>query len=169
MQEKVWGRPQHVGRQPKKVWFWTHLMWGWPPKVWLPPPPFGQVNVKISWQVFCVFSPQVFFVRCAPPSTCPCQWVSQCTAVGDSFRFGDSYRISELCELVLDFPLKTLNVVVLLENLKSLHLCCKNLDSCKVNFLGISCLKQATGCPKIWYLGFPVPVGKEHFIQMATG
>ena len=33
----------------------------------------------------------------ASPSTYPCQWVSQW---GDSFRFGDSYRISELCELV---------------------------------------------------------------------
>ena len=36
----------------------------------------------------------VFLDAIASPSTYPCQWV------GDSFRFGDSYRISELCELV---------------------------------------------------------------------
>ena len=37
------------------------------------------------------------------PSTYSCQSVSgSVSAVGDSFRFGDSYRISELCELVED-------------------------------------------------------------------
>ena len=37
----------------------------------------------------------------ASPSTYPCQWVSQSVSgsVIHSFRFGDSYRIFELCEL----------------------------------------------------------------------
>ena len=42
------------------------------------------------------------FVAIASPSTYPCQsagqWVSG--SVIKSFRFGDSYRISKLCELV---------------------------------------------------------------------
>ena len=43
--------------------------------------------------------PQKYFSDAiASPSSYPCQWVSQ--SVIDSFRFGDSYRISELCELV---------------------------------------------------------------------
>ena len=44
----------------------------------------------------------VFLDAIASPSSYPCQsvgqWVSQ--SVIDSFRFGDSYRTSELCELV---------------------------------------------------------------------
>ena len=38
------------------------------------------------------------FVAIASPSTYPCQWVI------NSFRFGDSYRISKLCELVSITP-----------------------------------------------------------------
>ena len=40
--------------------------------------------------------PQFFLDAIASPSTYPCD--SQC--VSDSFRFGDCYCISELCELV---------------------------------------------------------------------
>ena len=40
-----------------------------------------------------------FLDEIASPSSYPCQSVSG--SVIDSFRFGDSYRISELCELVL--------------------------------------------------------------------
>ena len=40
--------------------------------------------------------PSCFLDAIASPSTYPCQ------SVGDSFRFGDSCRISELCELVYD-------------------------------------------------------------------
>ena len=40
-----------------------------------------------------------FLDEIASPNTYPCQSVGQ--SVGDSFRFGDSYHISEFCELVI--------------------------------------------------------------------
>ena len=50
-----------------------------------------------------ILKSEYYFVNAlASPSTYPCQsmgeWVSG--SVIKSFRFGDSYRISELCELV---------------------------------------------------------------------
>ena len=49
-----------------------------------------------SWTWTCC---ALFLDAIAPPSTYPCQSVGG--SVSDSFRFGDSYRISELCELVI--------------------------------------------------------------------
>ena len=52
---------------------------------------------KVVFHLFLLFLDAI-----ASPSSYPCQsvgqWVSQW--VIDSFRFGDSYRISELCEIV---------------------------------------------------------------------
>ena len=52
----------------------------------------------------CMFFywPIMFLDATASPSTYPCQWVSESVSgsVIHSFRFGDSYRISELCKLV---------------------------------------------------------------------
>ena len=48
----------------------------------------GQASVENSHII-------LFLDAIASPSTYPCQ------SVGDSFRFGDSYRICELCELVV--------------------------------------------------------------------
>ena len=47
-----------------------------------------------------------FLDAIASPSSYPCQWLSEWVSqsVIDSFRFGDSYCISELCELVY-FPI----------------------------------------------------------------
>ena len=41
-----------------------------------------------------IWASVIFLDAVASPSTYPCQWVS------DSFRVGDCYHISELCELV---------------------------------------------------------------------
>ena len=49
-------------------------------------------TIQKEGKMFC------FLDAIASPSTYPCQWVGE--SVSDSFRFGDSYRISELCELV---------------------------------------------------------------------
>ena len=72
---------------------------------------------------------QPFLDAIASPSTYPCQWVGQSVSgsVIHSFRFGDSYRISELCELVWYLTCiikqfyKSENIDLNLKNLKNLE------------------------------------------------
>ena len=72
-----------------------------------------------------------FLDAMASPSTYPCQWVSQWVSgsVIDSFRLGDSYRISELCELVFSWGTWRLSTEIMRLSTSALRECFNNLST----------------------------------------
>ena len=66
----------------------------------------NKANIHCWLNISKISHIRFFLDAIASPSTYPCQWVSQSVSQWvDSFRFGDSYRISELVETHTHIPI----------------------------------------------------------------